>query len=150
MPWGFIAAWNRPSLQAIYGTSAIVVLAFAARYGAVGMRTAAVSFSQGSEHYEEAAAVAGAPFLRRLARILLPVHARGLGAAWLLAVVFCLRDLETAVLLYPAGREPLTVRIFTLEANGPERVVAALSCAQVALTAAVLGLGSALLFRRRA
>jgi iron(III) transport system permease protein len=146
---GLIATWNRPSLQAVYGTSAIVALAFAARYGAVGLRTAAVSFSQGSEHYEEAAAIGGARFLRRLGRILVPLHARGLAAAWLLAVVFCLRDLDTAVLLYPAGQEPLTVRIFTLEANGPEAVVAALSCVQVAMTACVLLLGSALLFRRK-
>lgn len=146
---GLIATWNRPSLQAVYGTSAIVALALAARYGAVGLRTAAVSFSQGSEHFEEAAAVGGARYLRRLGRILVPIHARGLAAAWLLAVVFGLRDLETAVLLYPAGQEPLTVRIFTLEANGPEAVVAALSCLQVAMTAAVLALGSVLLFRRR-
>ncbi|WP_242333045.1 iron ABC transporter permease [Anaeromyxobacter sp. SG66] len=147
---GLIATWNRPSLQAVYGTSAIVALAFAARYGAVGLRTAAVSFSQGSEHYEEAAAIAGARFFRRLGRILVPLHGRGLAAAWLLAVVFCLRDLETAVLLYPAGQEPLTVRIFTLEANGPESVVAALSCVHVAMTAAVLVAGSVLLFRRKA
>ncbi len=146
---GLIATWNRPSLQAVYGTSAIVVLAFAARYGAVGLRTAAVSFAQGSEHHEEAAAIGGARFLRRLGRILLPLHARGLAAAWLLAVVFCLRDLETAVLLYPAGQEPLTVRIFTLEANGPEAVVAALSCVQVAITGAVLAAASALLFSRK-
>ena len=146
---GLIAAWNRPSLQAVYGTSAIVALALAARYSAVGLRTAAVSFSQASEHYEEAAAIGGARFLRRLGRILVPIHARGLAAAWLLAVVFCLRDLETAVLLYPAGQEPLTVRIFTLEANGPEPVVAARSCVQVAMTAAVPLVGSALLFRRR-
>ncbi len=145
---GLIATWNRPSLQAVYGTSAIVALALAARYSAVGLRAAAVAFSQGSEHHEEAAAVGGARFLRRLGRVLLPLHARGLVAAWLLAVVFCLRDLETAILLYPAGQEPLTVRIFTLEANGPGAVVAALSCVQVAMTAAVLAAGSALLFRR--
>lgn len=146
---GLVATWNRPALQAVYGTSAIVALAFAARYGAVGLRTAAVAFSQGSEHHEEAAAIGGARFLRRLGRILVPLHARGLTAAWLLTVVFCLRDLETAVLLYPAGQEPLTVRIFTLEANGPEPVVAALACVQVALTAGVLAIGSALVFGRR-
>ena len=146
---GVIATWNRPWLQAVYGTSAIVALAFAARYSAIGLRVAAVSFAQGSEHLEEAAAMTGARFLRRLGRILLPVHARGIAAAWLLAMVFCLRDLETAVLLYPAGQEPLTVRIFTLEANGPQAVVAALSCVQVAVTAGVVAAGSALLFRRR-
>jgi len=146
---GIIAAWNRPVLQAVYGTSAIVAIAFAARYGAIGLRVAAVTFAQGSEHVEEAAAMTGARFLHRMGCILLPIHARGVAAAWLLALVFCLRDLETAVLLYPAGQEPLTVRIFTLEANGPPAVVAALSCVQVLVTAAVVALGSALLFRRR-
>ena len=146
---GLIAMWNRPALQAVYGTSAMVALALAARYGAIALRTSAVSFSQGSEHLEEAAAMTGARFLRRMRRILLPIHGRGLAAAWLLALVFCLRDLETAVLLYPAGEEPLTVRIFTLEANGPQPVVAALSCVQVAMTALVLAGGAALLLRRR-
>ncbi len=147
---GVVATWNRPSLRAVYGTSAIVAIALAARYAAVAVRTAAVTFSQGSEHLEEAAAVSGARFLRRLGRILLPIHARGLAAAWLLSVVFCLRDLETAILLYPAGREPLTVRIFTLEANGPPAVVAALSIVQVAITAALLAAGAAVLLRRKA
>ncbi|HZZ84925.1 MAG TPA: ABC transporter permease subunit [Anaeromyxobacteraceae bacterium] len=146
---GLIATWNRPATQAIYGSGAIVAVAFAARYGAIGVRAAAVSFAQGSVHLEEAAAVCGAGFVRRLARILVPMHARGLAAAFLLALVFCLRDLETAVLLYPAGEEPLTVRIFTFEANGSEAVVAALSCVQVAVTAAALLAGSVLLFRRR-
>jgi ABC-type Fe3+ transport system permease subunit len=100
---GIIAAWNRPWLQAVYGSSAIVALAFVARYSAIGLRVAAVSFAQGSEHLEEAAAMTGAGFLWQLGRILLPVHARGIAAAWLIALVFCLRDLETAVLLYPAG-----------------------------------------------
>jgi len=123
---------------------ATALLAFERR--AAGRR----SFAQGSEHLEEAAAMTGARFLRRLGRILLPVHARGIAAAWLLTVVFCLRDLETAVLLYPAGQEPLTVRIFTLEANGPQAIVAALSCVRVGVTAAVVAAGSALLLWRRA
>jgi iron(III) transport system permease protein len=76
-----------------------------------------------------------------MSRILVPLHARGIGFAWLLALVFCLRDLEMAVLYYPAGGEPLTVRLFTLEANGPEPVVAALAVVHVVITAALLGLG---------
>ena len=93
--------------------------------------------------------MSGAGFVRRLTRILLPIHARGLGAAWLLTALFCLRDLEAAVLIYPAGSEPLTVRIFTLEANGPRGVVAALACSQVALSAGVLALGALPLLGRR-
>ncbi len=136
---GLIQAWNRPATSWVYGSLAIVVLAFVARYAAVGLRTCASVLGQSSPRLEESAAVLGAGYLRRLVRLVVPLHARGLGAAWLLVLAFCLRDLESAILVYPAGREPLTVRIFTLEANGPEAVVAALACAHAGLIAAVLG-----------
>jgi len=74
---------------------------------------------------------------------------RGIAAAFLLTFVFCLRDLETAVLFYPPGGEPLTVRVFTLEANGPAGVVAALALVQVLIAAAVLVAGSLLFLGSR-
>ena len=142
---GLIGVWNHRATQAIYGTIAILVVGCVARYSVVGIRTVAAVVAQSPVHLEEAAAASGAGFLRRLFRIVLPVNARGVGFAWVLALVFCLRDLETAVLFYPAGRAPLTVRIFTLEANGPEAVVAALSVTHIAITAAALVLGAAFL-----
>ncbi len=142
---GLIGVWNHRATQAIYGSIAILVVGCVARYSVVGIRTVAAVVAQSPVHLEEAAAASGAGFLRRLFRIVLPVNARGVGFAWVLALVFCLRDLETAVLFYPAGRAPLTVRIFTLEANGPEAVVAALSVTHIAITAAALVLGAAFL-----
>jgi iron(III) transport system permease protein len=139
---GIIDVWNRPALRPVYGTLAILVVGYAGRYMVIGVRTLAVVVSQSAPQLEEAAAVSGAGFLRRLTRIVAPMHARGLAFAWLLALVFCLRDLETAVMYYPPAGEPTTVRIFTLEANGPEAVVAALASAHVAITAAVLVLGA--------
>jgi iron(III) transport system permease protein len=133
-----IQAWNRPATSWVYGSVAIVVLAFVARYAAVGLRTCASVLGQSSPRLEESAAVLGSGYLRRLVLLLVPLHARGLVAAWLLVLAFCLRDLESAILVYPAGHEPLTVRIFTLEANGPEAVVAALACAHAGLIALLL------------
>ena len=135
---GLIETWNRPSTAWVYGTLAIVVVGFVARYAAVGLRTNASAFAQSSAQLEESAAVLGGGYLRRLVVLLVPLHARGLLGAWLLTLVFCLRDLESAILTYPAGGAPLTVRIFTLEANGPEPVVAALACVQVGLIASAL------------
>jgi iron(III) transport system permease protein len=146
---GLIAAWNRPATQLVYSSLAILVFGFTARYGVIGVRTIASSIVQSSPRLEETAAAYGAGFTRRLMRVIVPLHVSGVGAAWLLTMVFCLRDLETAVLFYPAGLEPLTVRIFTLEANGPEAVVAALSLIHVAVTAAVLALGGWFLHRGR-
>ena len=145
---GLIALWNRPGTQFIYGGIAIIVFGYVARYGIIGIRTMAVAVAQSPLSLEQTAAVFGAGFARRFVSIVLPLHRNVLGAAWLLAVVFCLRDLETAVLYYPPGWEPLTVRIFTLEANGPEAVVAGLATLHVATTACVLAAGALLLMRR--
>ena len=135
---GLIAAWNHDLTRAVYGGTAILVLGLVARYAIVGVRIMATAIAQSPRSLEEAAAVFGAGPLRQLRRIVAPLHAHGLAAAWLLSLVFCLRDLDTVVLFYPPGMEPLTVRIFTLEANGPEAVVAALAVTQIAVTAALL------------
>lgn len=137
---GLIQTWNRPSTAWVYGTIAIVIAGFIVRYAAVGLRTNASVFAQSSVQLEESAAVLGAGYLRRLVGLLVPLHWRGLLGAWLLVLIFCLRDLESAILTYPAGGAPLTVRIFTLEANGPEPVVAALACVQVGATAVAFAL----------
>lgn len=145
---GLIALWNRPSTQLVYGTLAILVVAYVARYAVVVVRAVACAVSQSDVHLEEAAASSGAGYARRLTRIVVPLHARGIAFAWLLALVFCLRDLETAVLFYPPGLEPLTVRIFTLEANGPPAVVAGLAVLHAMITAVVL-VTAAFVFRGR-
>jgi iron(III) transport system permease protein len=139
---GLISVWNRPLTAGLYSSVAIIVVGFIARYAAVGLRTCAVALRQVSPTLEEAAATTGARYGRRLLRIVVPTARRGIGFAWLATFVFCLRDLETAILYYPPGREPLTVRIFTLEANGPEPVVAGLACLHVLVTAAVMGAGT--------
>jgi iron(III) transport system permease protein len=146
---GLIALWNRPTTTALYASSAILVLGYVGRFLVVGVRPMALAMAQSSPHLEEAAAVVGAPFLRRLLRIVLPMHWRAVVATWLLALVICMRDIEMAVLYYPPGKETLPIRIFTLEANGPEAVVAALSFLHVMITATVLILGFALVRRAR-
>ena len=57
----------------------------------------------------------------------------GFLVSWLTALIFCLRDLETVVTVYPPGRETLMVRLFTVMANSPAAVVAALATLQVLL-----------------
>lgn len=145
---GIIALWNRPSTRLIYGGVGVIVIGYVARYSIVGIRTVAVAVAQSRLSLEQAAAAFGAGYTRRLFSIVLPMHRRTLAVAWLLAAVFCLRDLETAVLYYPPDWQPLTVRIFTLEANGPEAVVAGLAIVQVAVTMVMLALGLLVLTRR--
>ena len=49
-----------------------------------------------------------------------------LALSWLVAYIFCLRDTGISMLVYPPGSDPLTVRIFTLMANGEPAMIAAL------------------------
>jgi iron(III) transport system permease protein len=145
---GLIAAWNRESTAWLYGTFAVLVLGFVARYAAVAIRTYAAVLTQLPASLDDAARVAGVSFIGRQG-LMLRMTARGVVGTFLLALTFALRDLETAVLYYPPGGQPLTVRIFTLEANGPPRVVAALALLHVTLILSTLALGVQLLRRAK-
>ena len=138
---GLIAAWNRPETPWIYRGLPVLVLAGAARYSILAVRAATVAFAQSSPELEEAGQVAGAGYSRRLLSLVVPLHWRGLVLALVLTLVFTLRDLDLFVLFYPPGHEPLMVRIFTLEANGPPEIVAALAIVQVLVVAAILAVG---------
>jgi iron(III) transport system permease protein len=136
---GMILAWNHRSTQWLYQTPAILAVGFVARYAAIGIRTFAAVAAQLPTSLDDAARVAGAGYLGRLA-LVARLAPRGLLAAFSLSLVFAFRDLETAVLYYPPGGETLTVRIFTLEANGPPGVVSALALVHVAITFAAVGI----------
>ena len=145
---GIIAMYNRPLTNFIYSGIGILVVGYITRYSILGIRTIAVIVAQSPVSLENASAVAGAGYLRRLVSILLPMHKQSFGFIWLLALIFCMRDLETAVLYYPPGWEPLTVRILTLEANSPGEVIAGLALVQVILTAILL-IAGLLIFKKR-
>jgi iron(III) transport system permease protein len=129
-----VTVWNRSATQWIYASPAIVALALAARYSVLALGVALAGERQLSPSLCESARVCGSTYLQRLVRIQLPALKKFIAGAWLIVFVFCLRDVETSALLYPPGGEPLTVRMFTLEANGPVGVVAALAVVLAALT----------------
>jgi iron(III) transport system permease protein len=147
---GLITLWNRAATQWIYATGAIVVLALVTRYAAIGLGVTLAGARQISPTHAEAARTCGARYWRRLFYIQLPSLRNTLLGAWLLTFIFCLRDIETVALIYPPGGESLTVRLFTLEANGPPAIVAALMTVQGALTLLPLMAAALLLWRRQA
>ena len=145
---GSCGLWNRPGLQWVYGSAGILVVGYVARYAVIGRADDRRARGADPVHVEEAAAAVG----RGLRAAALPDPLAAPRSRHRLRLAPGPRLLPArpgaAVLYYPAGGEPLTVRIFTLEANGPEPVVAALAVAHVAMTAAVVG-GGGFLVRRR-
>ncbi len=136
---GLVSLWNRPSTRFIYGTPIIILLGYLAQYTALASRVVVATLSQIPRSMEEAAQLVGAGWIRRVAWIVVPLCGRGLLAAWLVAYIFCLRDLSISILVYPPGRDTFPVRTFTLMANGPPQLIAALCVILVVATLAPLG-----------
>lgn len=136
---GLISLWNTPATNIIYSSAAIILLGYIAKYAALGERIMAASFSQVPPSMEEAAQITGAGWFRRLTHVLLPLSKRGLAGTWLIGFIFCLRDLDITMIVYPPAHDTLPVRIFTLMANSPEEVIAALSIIMIAIAMMPLG-----------
>src|SRR5262245_55575188 len=136
---GLIGLWNRPGL-AVYGTQAMVVMAYLARFVPVAALILAASVRQVPVSLEEAAELSGAGWLRVFTRVVLPQIKPGIAAAWVVAFIFAFGELGATVLVAPPGESTLPVRIYTLIANTSSSEVAALALMQVCVILAPLTL----------
>ncbi len=129
---GLISLWNRRATGFVYATPIIILLGYLAQYTALTSRMSVASLAHVSPSMEEAAQVSGARWIRRVLRIVIPIVRKGLGAAWLVAFLFCIRDTGITMLVYPPGKDTLPVRTFTLMANGTPELIAALCLLMIA------------------
>jgi iron(III) transport system permease protein len=128
---GLIGVWNRPGIAgALYGTDAMFLFAYLARFVPVAVLILAASAQSVSVSQEEAAAVSGAGWIRAMRRIVFPQMRLGIAAAWVVAFVLAFGELGVSVLVAPPGEATLAIRIYTIIANTPESQVAALALLQ--------------------
>jgi iron(III) transport system permease protein len=146
---GLIALWNRPATNLIYASPLMILLGYLAQYSALTSRATVAGLALAPTSMEEAAAVAGARWVRRMGLIVAPLVGHTLAGAWLIAYIFCLRDTGVAMLIYPPGYDTLPVRIFTLMANGAPDLIAAGSVLMTVATALPLALLALVLRRLR-
>lgn len=146
---GLIGVWNRPGLVgALYGTDAMFLLAYLARFVPVAVLILAASAQSVSVSQEEAAAVSGAGWMRTMRRIVLPQMRFGIATAWVVAFVLAFGELGVSVLVAPPGEATLPIRVYTIIANTPASQVAALALLQaLVIFAPVAALGAAVSVR---
>jgi iron(III) transport system permease protein len=131
---GLIGLWNRPGLLGtVYGTDAMFLLAHLARFVPVAALALAASTRFVPVSHEEAAAAAGAGWLRTMSRIVLPQIRLGVAAAWVIAFILAFGELGVSILVAPPGEATLPIRIYTLIANTPSSHVAVLALLQAAV-----------------
>ena len=123
---GLVRLWNSPMTWLIYTTPALLIMGYTAQYCAVTTRLSLAGFLLTPTTLDEAARIAGASWVHRLFRILLPLSTRTLLCAWLAAYILCLRDVPLALMTAPPGGESLPARILTLMANGAPPLIASL------------------------
>jgi len=145
---GLISLWNRPMANAIYATPAIIILGYLAQYAVLPTRMTAAILRRIPPSLEQAAQLYGASWFMTLRFIVAPLAKRGLMATWVIAYIFCLRDLGITMVVYPPGSDTLPVRILTLMANGAPSLIAALCVILIAVT--LLPLFVAALWQARA
>ena len=128
---GLIEIWNTTSpWGALYGTPSMFVIAYLARFAPVGALGVAAILRSVPESHEEAAAAAGAGWLRTMIRIVLPQVRIGLLAVWVIAFILAFGEVGASILVAPPGESTLPIRVYTLTANAPPGHVAALALFQ--------------------
>jgi iron(III) transport system permease protein len=144
-----IGMWNRSGPAGmLYGTLAMLLLVYLARFVPVAALITAASVRQIPQSHEESAAVAGVGWLRTLRTIILPQIAGGLAATWVIAFVFAFGELGASILVSPPGESTLPIRIYTIIANTPSSVVAALALLQLSVVLVPLAAGAMFAARR--
>ncbi len=125
---GLIRLWNRPGLMGmVYGSVAILVLAYAARFFSIAHRGLSLGIERIDNRLEEAAAVSGVSWFASLRKVVFPLLWPAVAAVWILTFILSLGELGASVLVSPPGFTTLPVRIFTLMHYGMNQVVAALA-----------------------
>ncbi|MCQ4575031.1 MAG: iron ABC transporter permease [Candidatus Brocadiales bacterium] len=139
---GLIRLWNRPDgfSQFVYGSFIIIIIGYVARFAPIAARTMADSYRQVPNNLVDAAEVAGAGWWRLKGKILIPLVGSGIMITWLLSFIFCVGEIGTTILVYPPGQETLPIALFTVMANSPTNVVAAVSVLLVVIVLVPVGM----------
>ncbi len=124
---GLIHLWNTPATQFIYANSAILVLAYIARFIPFAVRLILANLHQVNPGLREAACLYQANGLHRLFVIDLLLVKRGMTISWIVVFLFAMGELAATLLLIPPGLGTLSLKIYTLMHYGSGPLVAALS-----------------------
>jgi iron(III) transport system permease protein len=116
----------------VYNTIWILLIAYVAMYLPYGMRFISSGLTQIHKELEEVAEVAGARIRQIFLRILLPLLAPVLCAAWIYVFVLAVRELAASVFLVGPGTHVLgTISLTMWEEGGSYGAVSALGVIQI-------------------
>ena len=116
----------------LYGTLAILLIAYIARFFPFATRTITAMLSAIHPELEESARANGASWGQTMRMILLPLLRPALIAAWIMLFIIFIRELGASILLYASGTETISIAMLLLSENSVG-YVAALALIQLVL-----------------
>jgi len=130
---GLFLAYTRPPLV-LYGTLAIIFLAYVTKELPVGYQQVAASLKAVHPELEEASRIFGATRLRALVDITAPLIRNGVIATWILIFIGSIRELSATILLFTAKTKTISVTMFDLRESNDWGPIAVLSVTMLAIT----------------
>jgi iron(III) transport system permease protein len=143
---GFYAAYASAPF-ALYGTAAIMILAFTTRFLPIAYANASAAIRGIHPEMEEAVRILGGGRLLAVRRVVAPLLKTSLFGAWLLVFIPATRELSTAIFLYAPKTRVMSVALLNLAEEGSLEAAAALGLVLLVLITVMVALGYALLGR---
>ena len=137
---GFYAAYAPPPL-ALYGTAAILILAYTTRFLPIAYASSSAAMRSISAEMEEAVRILGGGRLTAIRKVLAPLIKKSLAGAWLLVFIPATRELSAAIFLVGPNTRVISVMLFDLSEEGNFEVLAALGAVLLVITIAIAALG---------
>lgn len=131
----------------LYGTLALLMIAFIVRLLPFGARLMNGTMVQLSSELEESARTLGASWVQSLRRIVLPLLSPSLAIGWLLCMITVIRDLSTIILLYGPKSKMLAITFYSYWNSGAIEDAAVIGLFMAAIGLVFVG-GMRLLQRR--
>ncbi len=136
-----------PAPFSLYGTAAILILAFTTRFLPIGFTSVSASLRGINPEMEEAVRILGGGRGLAIRKVLAPLMKRSLVGAWLLVFIPATRELSTAMFLYGPNTRPMSIMLLDLSEEGNFELLAALGFLLLAATSAVVIVGMRLVGR---
>ncbi len=140
MAIGFYAAYASPPL-ALYGTAALLILAFTARFLPIAYANSQAAVRAVHPEMEEAARILGAGRLRSIARVTAPLLKKSLLGGWLVVFIVASRELSAAIFLVGPRTRTMSVLLYDLSEAGNFEVLAAFGGILLAITLVLVAIG---------
>jgi len=129
-----IKFYNRPLLDAIYSSYAIILLGYSGKFSFIAAKLIENAIKQIPKSFDEVAQIQGIVLFRRIWMILLPLIMPSIFAAFIINCIFCIGELGTTIMVYPPGTEILPIKVFTLMANAPQALISSMTLIVFSIT----------------